>query len=590
MSVEQQKQQQEKASPPANGKSVFKGKISMRKKSSVKTMASASQDSHRTAAQKPFVAGNAAVSGGDAALRSPAKKAVPAVPGQDRKRRAVTAQPARRVAASATVRNRPAHPQAQLAKVASTPDSRQSQRQQQPGQKDTAQSGTRKKDIAGIFMRIAPKNRDIITDIRAAILAQSPRGGRWIIWLTLAFVIAFFIWAAVSELEEITRASGKVVPSSQIQVVQNLEGGILSGLNIRVGDVVQKNQVLLKIDKTRFTASYNESRAAFLALTAKVARLEAEVQGKDFVVPKVVQKENPKIGQREARLYASRMEALENSKQILEEQLAQRKQELAELKGKINELNRTNELLKKEISITQPLVAQGAVSEVDILRLKRQSSEMWGSIQAARLALPKIRSQINEAKKALADETLKHINQSREELNKAHTDLESVSASSVALADRLQRTEVRSPVKGTVNRILVNTVGGIIQPGMDLVEIVPLEDSLLIEARIKPADIAFLRPDQKAKVKFSAYDFTIYGGLDAKLEQISADSLTDEQGNDYYLIQLRTQKNYLGSERDPLPIIPGMLVSVDIISGKKTVLSYLLKPMLRAKYLALRER
>ncbi len=583
MSTEQQRKRQStdhadsaKSSQPLRNfqKGVFTGRIRMRKKSFASVVEAASPPSSPETKM---------------ASSAPRKKrdeeaAIAKSDGQHKKAAQIAAPLPRKIA--------PALPQKGEGKKPASALQKQAEKKtaQPPKGSEGSKDAAKKKDVAGIFMRIAPQNRDVITDIRAAILAQSPQGGRWIIWLTLAFVVAFFIWASVSELEEITRASGKVVPSSQIQVVQNLEGGILSGLNIHVGDVVQKNQVLLKIDKTRFTASYNESRAAFLALTAKVARLEAEVQGKKFVVPEVVEKENPRIGQRETRLYVSRMRALENSKQILQEQLAQRKQELAELKGKIEELNRTNKLLKKEISITQPLVAQGAVSEVDILRLKRQSSEMRGSIQAARLALPKLRSQISEAQKAMEDETLKYINQAREELNNAYTDLESLSASSVALRDRLQRTEVRSPVKGTVNRILVNTVGGIIQPGMDLVEIVPLEDSLLIEARIKPADIAFLRPDQKAKVKFSAYDFTIYGGLDAKLEQISADSLTDEQGNDYYLVRLRTQKNYLGSENDPLPIIPGMLVSVDIISGKKTVLSYLLKPMLRAKYLALRER
>lgn len=460
----------------------------------------------------------------------------------------------------------------------------------EPQQKKEREVAARTKTSAGMFMRLPSRRHDLITDIRATILVQSPRGGRWIIWLTLLFCIAFFLWAAFSELEEVTRAGGKVVPSSQIQVVQNLEGGILSRINIHVGDVVEKDQVLLKIDKTRFTASYRESRAAFLALTAKVARLEAEIREQPFTVPEVVQKENPSIGEREALLYTSKMKALENARQILREQLAQRRQELAELRARLTELNRTNKLLKKEISITQPLVAQGAVSKVEMLRLERQSSEMEGNIETTRLSIPKVQSQINEAKKAIDDEKLKYTNMAREELNKTYSELESISASSVALVDRLQRTEVRSPVRGTVNRILVNTVGGIIQPGMDLIEIVPLEDSLLIEARIKPSDIAFLRPDQQAMVKFSAYDFTIYGGLEAKLEQISADSLTDEHGNDYYLVRLRTRKNYLGTEDAPLPIIPGMIGTVDIISGKKTVLSYLLKPMLRAKSLALRER
>ena len=240
--------------------------------------------------------------------------------------------------------------------------------------------------------------------------------------------------------------------------------------------------------------------------------------------------------------------------------------------------------------MTKPLVAQGAVSEVEVLRLQRQASELSGTIQTTKIAIPKVDSKIAEAKKALEEEQLIFHNTARKELNEAYGRLEGITASAVALADRLERTAVRSPVRGTINQIKVNTVGGTIQPGMDLIEIVPLEDTLLVEARVKPADIAFLHPNQQAVVKFTAYDFTIYGGLDANLEHISADSITDKQDNDYYLVRLRTRQNYLGSKEKPLPIIPGMVVSVDILTGKKTMLAYLAKPVLRAKANALTER
>jgi adhesin transport system membrane fusion protein len=190
----------------------------------------------------------------------------------------------------------------------------------------------------------------------------------------------------------------------------------------------------------------------------------------------------------------------------------------------------------------------------------------------------------------MQEEKLAFYNKAKAELNDVLSELEGLSATAIALEDRLKRTSVRSHVNGTINQLLVNTVGAVIQPGMDLIEIVPFEDTLLVETKIKPADIAFLRPNQEAVVKFTAYDFTVYGGLDAKLEHISADSITDEKGNSFYLARLRTNKNYLGTEDDPLPIIPGMVASVDILIGKKTVLSYLLKPVLRAKHMALRER
>lgn len=442
----------------------------------------------------------------------------------------------------------------------------------------------------GLFRRLPGPDPDLTTDIRATLLMQQPRGGRLIVWLTGLFVVIFLVWAALCEIDEVTRGDGKVIPSQQIQIVQNMEGGILAKMLTQVGDVVEKDQLLLVIDKTRFEAPYQESRVNYLALQAQIARLEAESRDTAFTVPAEVMREKPEIGNREQQLYSSRKQQLHAKLQILQEQHAQRKQELTELRTKVNELGRTAGLLQKELSITKPLVAQGAVSEMDVLRLQRQHSEISGTIEASRVAIPKLESKINEAEKAMEEARLIFHNTARQELNEAYAKLESLSATSVALMDRLQRTEVRSPVHGTINQIKVNTIGGTIQPGMDLVEIVPLEDTLLIEARIKPADIAFLRPNQPAMVKFTAYDFTIYGGLEAHLEHISADSITDKEGNAFYLVRLRTKQNFLGSKDKPLPIIPGMVTTVDILTGKKTILSYLLKPVLKAKSTALRER
>lgn len=443
---------------------------------------------------------------------------------------------------------------------------------------------------AGIFRRLPAADVDLAADIRTTLLIQSPRGGRLIVWLTALFFVAFIAWATFSEIDEVTRGNGKVIPSQQIQVVQNLEGGILSKLLVHVGDIVEKDQLLLEIDKTRFSAPYMESRVSYLALKAQISRLEAETHNTPFNTPEEVAKEKPELGLREQQLYTSRKEQLAAKQQILQEQYNQRRQELAELRSKLEEQTRTFALLQRELAMTTPLVAQGAVSEVEVLRLQRQSSEMKGNIETAKLSIPKVESKIAEAKKAMEEAQLIFHNTARAELNEAYSKLEGITANSEALMDRLQRTEVRSPVHGTINQILVNTVGGTIQPGMNLIEIVPLEDSLLVEARIKPADIAFLRPNQQAKVKFTAYDFTVYGGLDAALEHISADSITDKQGEDYYLVRLRTKQSFLGTKTSPLPIIPGMVVSVDILTGKKTILSYLLKPVLRAKHTALRER
>jgi adhesin transport system membrane fusion protein len=441
-----------------------------------------------------------------------------------------------------------------------------------------------------LFYRMPAEDVDLATDIRTSILAQSPRGGRAILWVVMILFVLFGVWAYFSEIEQVTRSDGKVIPSTQIQVVQNLEGGILSEIMVDVGELVKKDQLLLRIDETRFSSSFKQNRVKYLSFKAKAARLIAEANGTNFEVPQEVIDEKPEIGVREKELFESRKREFTSTMQILKEQIRQRDHEHKELTTKLEELTRTYALITKELELTRPLIAQGAVSEVEVLHLERQASAMQGEIATIKQSIPKARSRLQEAELQMREEQLAFFNKAKSELNEVLAELEDVSASAIALEDRLRRTNVRSPVTGTINRLLVNTVGGVIQPGMDLVEIVPLEDTLVIEAKIKPADIAFLRPNQEAKVKFTAYDFTIYGGLEAKLEHISADSITDEKGNSFYLVRLRTNKNYLGPEDNPLPIIPGMVASADILTGKKTILSYLLKPVLRAKYMALREQ
>jgi len=441
-----------------------------------------------------------------------------------------------------------------------------------------------------LFYRMKAEDVDLTTDIRTSIMAQSPRGGRSIIWVVLILCVVFVVWAYYSEIEQVTRADGKVIPSTQIQVVQNFEGGILSEIMVDVGELVKKGQLLLRIDETRFSSSFKQNRVKYLLYKAKAARLLAEANGINFKVPPEVTDEKPAIGVREKELFESRKREFDSSMQILQQQIRQREHENNELSSKLEELTRTFALLNKELELTRPLVEQGAVSAVEVLHLERQASMMQGEIQTINQTIPKAQSKLQEAELELRENQLSFFNKAKAELNEVLAELEDVSASAIAIEDRLRRTNVLSPVAGTINRLLVNTVGGVIQPGMDLVEIVPLEDTLVIEAKIKPADIAFLRPDQEAKVKFTAYDFTVYGGLDAKLEHISADSITDEEGNSFYSVRLRTTKNYIGPELNPLPIIPGMVASIDILTGKKTILSYLLKPVLRAKYMALREQ
>ena len=439
-------------------------------------------------------------------------------------------------------------------------------------------------------LAIAEKEREqrgFAADTDYAILQQEPLRAKILLKsIGVAFAVAV-AWAAVSQVDEVTRGEGKVIPSRQLQVLQSLDGGVVSEILVHEGDIVQPQQILLRIDQTRFVSSVRESRAQYLALQAKAARLRALTDGVPFVMPDEVLKEDPKTAEEERRLYESRRIELDTTTSIAKQQLSQRQQELNELRAKYEQAAKAYELTSKELSVTRPLIASGAVSEVELLRLERDTSRFRGERDMASAQISRIQASISEANHKVEEVVLAFRNESGKELADTMAKLNSISESSVGLSDKVERAVLRSPVKGTVKRLLVNTVGGVVQPGKDIVEVVPLEDNLLLEARVLPRDIAFLRPGQKAVVKFTAYDFSIYGGLEGKLEHIGADSVIDEKGNAFYTVRVRTNQPTLGNN---LPVIPGMVAEVDIITGEKSVLSYLLKPVLRAKARAFTER
>lgn len=453
---------------------------------------------------------------------------------------------------------------------------------QTPGQKAEA--------VGGYFSSRNGMGNEPLPEVRKALIEDAPRIVRLTIWGLIAFVAFCLLWAHFAVIDEVTRGDGKAIPSSRLQKIQNLEGGIVAELFVREGQVVNIGDPLLRLDDTRFASNVGETEADRLALLLRVERLSAEVEERDLEFPFKVVEAAPRLAASEQALFESRQQQLRNEVAGLEEQLVQRRQELREFASKQSQFSNSLKLLRQEIRMSEPLVAQGAISRVEVLRLKRAEVESRGQLDATTLAMPRAEAAIKEVERKIDETRGRFRSEALTELNVARTDLSKIQSSGKALEDRVSRTLVTSPVRGIVKQLLVNTIGGVIQPGSDLVEIVPLDDSLLVEARIRPQDIAFLHPGQAAVVKFSAYDYTIYGGLQAKLEQIGADTVTDDDGNSFYVIKLRTDKSHLGSEAHPLLIIPGMVASVDIITGKKSVLSYLLKPIIRARAEALRER
>lgn len=443
-----------------------------------------------------------------------------------------------------------------------------------------------------LFGRWVPKEqrdqRDFTADAEWARLAEEPLRARAMIWWTLAIIVILVVWSAFAEVDEVARGDGKVIPSRQLQVLQSVDGGSVSAILAHEGDVVEKGQILLTIDPTRFESSVQENRAQYFALVAKAARLRAMSEGKPFVAPPELAKEDEALVEHERALYQARRSELEANIAIARQQLAQRNQELVELKARRDQAAQGLALTAQELAVTKPLLKSGAVSEVDLLRLQREVTRYRGDRDQASAQITRIQAAISEASRKIEEVELKMRNEAGAELSETMAKLAALSEGNVALSDRVKRASLRSPLKGTVKRLLVNTVGGVVMPGKDVVEIVPLEDTLLLEARVAPRDIAFLRPGQKAIVKFTAYDFAIYGGMDATLEQIGADTVVDEKGNAFYVVRVRTERSALGKQK--LPIIPGMVAEVDILTGKKSVLSYLLKPVLRAKYYAFSER
>jgi membrane fusion protein, adhesin transport system len=431
---------------------------------------------------------------------------------------------------------------------------------------------------------------EFMQSLSSAILEQTPKSMSRVIFLWLITIALAIYWASIAQIDEIVRGSGEIVPSGNNQIIQNLEGGIVKEILIQEGDLVEKNQVLLSIGNLKSTATLETNRIKSIELEAKIIRLNAEANNSEFTVSEQQLQQMPKLIAREKSLFITALSQFESQNRILQEQLNQKENELQETRIKLKYLKVARRLIKEEVKMTAPMVKKGVKSKVEFLKLQREVSVIEERYQSLKVSIPRLQSAIKEAQDKLSEPLYNLQRKAKKELNEVISEFDRINASKKVLQDQVSRTLVRSPINGTIQMLNVHTVGGVIKPGQDLIEIVPSDDVLWVEAKIKPADIAFIYPEQAVMVKFSAYDFAIYGGLDGEVVLISADTTTDKNEDTFYTVHIKTKNNYLGSDSNKLKIISGMTVNVDILTGKKTVLDYILKPILRAKQYTFTER
>ncbi|EKS39951.1 HlyD family type I secretion periplasmic adaptor subunit [Afipia clevelandensis] len=433
-------------------------------------------------------------------------------------------------------------------------------------------------------------------DIRSAIEMRTPRTARMLLFASLAMIATFVVWAHFAVLDEVKRGSGKVVPARQIQVVQSLEGGIISELLVSEGTIVEQGQPLARIEDTSFASQFGEVRERQAAMAARVLRLEAETQGIPLKFPETLEQNSPRSVAAERNVYDARARKLAQDIDVIQQQEAQKRREVDELRASEDRFSGTLKLLSREVELTRNLYNQRVVPEIEMLRVDRQATDMRGQLSVVQATIVKTETAIQESQSRIAGARASFVAQAEEDLAKSRADLAVLDENIKYAQDKVRRTELKAPVRGIVNKLNVNTIGAVVQPAANLMELVPIDDTLLVEGRIRPQDIAFIRPNHPAVVKLSAYDSSVYGSLHGKVERISADTIIDEKGDKnergetFYRVMIRTEKNHLGTAEHPLPVLPGMVATVEILTGSKSVLDYLVKPARVLRDEALRER
>jgi len=417
--------------------------------------------------------------------------------------------------------------------------------------------------------------------------------------LIISFITLFIIWGNTATIDELARGEGKVIPSTKIQKVQYLDGGLISEILVKEGEHVVIGQSLLKIDTTRVMASFDETQENIYSLEAKEVRLKKELNvNYNQKLPLLqfsseLQKNAKQYIQSEQQIFKNKFYERKNNLNIVRLQYLQRKQELKEIKATASQLEKKLILEKKQYNTMKSLVKSGSKSKLELIDKEKEVNQIENDLETTLLSILRTELSIEEAKSLMNEKEQTIKSEVSIELQEIIAEIKKIKSRLITDTDKLDKTTIKSPATGTIKQININTIGAVVQSGVDLMEIVPDSDILFIEAKIDPKDIAFISPDLDVLVKLTAYDFSIYGGLKGKIIEISADSIVDTEsknGKSYYKVVVKTDKNYLEYNNEKLIIIPGMVASVDIVTGEKTIMDFFLKPILKVKQGALHER
>lgn len=458
----------------------------------------------------------------------------------------------------------------------------------------SAQNVNEQSEWGAIRQNWAKEKADII-QARATVFFdaddQLPLSKHLLLVSIFSFFALFVVWANVAKLDEVTRGDGKIIPSSEVQALQSLDPGIVEEFLVKEGDFVEEGQVLVRLRDIEAASDLGANRVRYLGLLASITRLQAEAEGKEMVeFPDEVVKESPKSVTEELNSFRANKLQLAGQINVLQKQLTQREQELDELNSRIGDLKGVIHLQRQEMNMIKPLVEKGSAPKLELLQLQRGMKEKQSELNGLKSSLPRAQSAIEEATARMEEISQTAKTEAQTELSAKLNEMNEIRERLSGLEERKVRKEMKSPVSGTIQELTVNTVGGVVRAGEDLIKIVPKDDQLIVEARVKPSDRAFIYPGQPAVIKITAYDFSIYGGLKGELLDISADTVEDDQGEFFYRVRLRTYETELKRKGEILPIIPGMITSVDILTGQKTVMQYLLKPFTKTLENSMNER